>query len=271
MGDKFDDDFDGEGFNIVFVDDNKLQRKMFIKGLKNRQEEKEFKFKLNFKTAVNCGYAIKLVKQLMEDNERIDLILMDNDFDQALIDCEKKEEFKDDESIYKLCCNNNGDNNGNNGNNTTQQLFEIIGYRGPIYSISSNVDKLEWVNNFKDKYKGTGAVGRNTTNVLQMIKGLIKTPIQPYIPKTSLATILDTSLATTPPNILDTSLATPIKQKATTSIKQKATQMMDGIISEIIFKKKIVPENGGKKTKKRLKNKNKTKKRLKNGGKKPKK
>ena len=24
MGDKFDDDFDGEGFNIVFVDDNKL-------------------------------------------------------------------------------------------------------------------------------------------------------------------------------------------------------------------------------------------------------
>ena len=256
MSDNFNESFDGEGFNIVFVDDNKLQRKMFIKGLKNRQEEKEFKFKLNFKTAVNCGYAIKLVKKLMEDNERIDLILMDNDFDQALIDCEKKEEFKDDESIYKLCCNNNGDNNGNNGNNTTQQLFEIIGYRGPIYSISSNVDKLEWVNNFKDKYKGTGAVGRNTTNVLQMIKGLIKTPIQPYIPKTS--------LATTPPNILDTSLATPINQKA--------TKMVADIISEIIRKKsRIVPENGGKKTKKRLKNKNKTNKRLKNGGKKPKK
>ena len=30
MGDNFDESFDGEGFNIVFVDDNKLQRKMFI-------------------------------------------------------------------------------------------------------------------------------------------------------------------------------------------------------------------------------------------------
>ena len=281
MKDTFDDSFVGEGFNIVFVDDEKSKRRMVINSLIKRQHE--FQLKLNFKTAFNCGYAIKLVQQLIKDNNKIDLILMDNDFGQAPIDCSKQKQ--DDDYIYKLCCNNNGGDNGNNGINTTTTLREIVGYMGPIYSISSQADKSEWVKTFIDS-GGTDAIGRGkdtTKLILQLIDSLIKTPIQPYIPKTSLATIqpniLDTSLATTPPNILDTSLATPIKQKATTPIqqkattpiKQKATQMISNIISEIIFKKKIVPENGGKKTKKRLKNKNKTNKRLKNGGKKPKK
>ena len=300
MEDTFTDVFDSEGFgfNIVFVDDDAFQRKLVINGLnkvvnkKNSEKEpEEQKLKLNFKTAINCGYAIKLVKQLIKDNERIDLISMDNDFNRAQIDCDKKHEFKDDdEYIYEICCDND---KKNNGNNTTRQLRNI-GYMGPIYSISSQVDDDEWVNKFIEEYKGTGAVGkeevgteavgkgtvgteavgkgavgteavgkgkrgRNATLILELIERLIKTstPIK--------------QKATISPNILDIPLST-------ISTQQKAIKKKTGILSGRISmsglipnKFQIVPKKGGKKTKKRLKNKNKTKKRLKNGGKKPKK
>ena len=242
MGDKFNDDFDGEkGFNIVFVDDNAMQRKMVINGLKrvvnkkNETKEPEEQLKLNFKTAVNCGYAIKLVKQLKKENKRIDLILMDNDFDIEPVDCTKKNDEYNDEYIYEICCDND---KNNNGNNTTKNIREKVGYMGAIYSISSNADKSEWVDNFITDCSGTGAVGRDSSGILHIIDGLIKEPIPSWS---------DTSFATIPD----------------TPIKQKATQMMSDIISKIIHKKsRIIPENGGKKTKKRLKNKNKTNKRF---------
>ena len=314
MEDTFTDVFDSEGFgfNIVFVDDDAFQRKLVINGLnkvvnkKNSEKEpEEQKLKLNFKTAINCGYAIKLVKQLIKDNERIDLILMDNDFNRAQIDCDKKHEFKDDdEYIYEICCDND---KKNNGNNTTRQLRNI-GYMGPIYSISSQVDDDEWVNKFIEEYKGTGAVGkeevgteavgkgtvgteavgkgavgteavgteavgkgkrgRNATLILELIERLIKTSTPIKQKATISPNILDIPLSTISPNILDIPLST-------ISTQQKAIKKKTGILSGRISmsglipnKFQIVPKKGGKKTKKRLKNKNKTKKRLKNGGKK---